>query len=73
VNIGVQLLSPVVLFLLIIPGLISTSSQSLRTPLIKVPPAIPPTRSLLSTPGKLTSNDLISILVLFISLLTLQQ
>jgi hypothetical protein len=44
VKIGLHFISPVVLFLFIIPGLISTSSNNCNIPLISVPPAIPPTK-----------------------------
>lgn len=47
-----------VLVLCKVPGLISTSSQTLRLHLIKVPQATHQTKSSITVPGRLTSKDL---------------
>ena len=44
-----------------IPGLISTTSPTLKTPLIKVPPATPPCKFSDSSPGWLISKDFTTI------------
>ena len=44
-----------------IPGLISSISQTLKTPFIKVPPATPPCKFSDSSPGWLISKDLTTI------------
>lgn len=45
--------------LMIIPGLISISSPTFRTPLKILPPATPPCKLSTSDPGLLTSKDLV--------------
>lgn len=43
-----------------IPGLISISSPTLKTPFRILPPATPPFKSSVSSPGRLISKDLLN-------------